>query len=417
MGQPQRSRAGGGVPMKARGLLGIRIAGAVLGIAWFTTACNPTPQPVGQPEVGAPVGSGRSVGSDDGLAGKPVDEAVDEPATTLAPPPPGELDEFLIRIRGASGNSQQEAQDLMDQRFRRREQFISACMAEQGFTYIPNSLSPATITHTTGPLRGSREFAELAGFGITRPGLEGSTGFGISFNPDPASDPNRAAVEAMSQAERDAFHQALMGDFWQTPDGFVTFSGAHALEGEVDESFNPANWGCMGGAELAESPITPSEFAAIFAEVQRFPDSVPVHPQIIALDNEWTNCMSGFGFPGLLSPVQLDESLRIEWAAIQSPVGFSELINNWDWEINPEGPPGGSFDENGNFVPPGLGEARALFADREMALALADIDCRELLDFAARQTEIDLQLQHEFVTRFSNELEAWATWAETHRAN
>jgi len=49
-------------------------------------------------------------------------------------------------------------------------------------------------------------------------------------------------------------------------------------------------------------------------------------------------------------------------------------------------------------------------------LALADIDCREQLDFDTRRTTIDHQLQQEFVAANRNELEAWATFAENQRA-
>jgi len=114
-------------------------------------------------------------------------------------------------------------------------------------------------------------------------------------------------------------------------------------------------------------------------------------------------CMTQAGYPGWRNPRHVDRALFDEFLGIQDADPTLDLLAEWDWEAEPDGPP--PFERD-----------TASLREREMALALADIDCREALDFDARQREIVLVLEQEFVDRNRDELEAWASAAEALRA-
>ncbi len=47
-----------------------------------------------------------------------------------------------------------------------REEAVAACMAEQGFDYVPMVMVPGSYEVADEPLRGTREFAEAYGYGV-----------------------------------------------------------------------------------------------------------------------------------------------------------------------------------------------------------------------------------------------------------
>ena len=347
-----------------------------------------------------------------------VDASGAEPelTSTITPardPNQGALDELTDRIWGTMPATQQEAQADMERRVRAEEEFIAGCMAAQGFTYYPMVAAMPTVMMIEGPARGTREFAEQFGLGISAifagDGLPGSqrvaSAVGMGHGHD--LDPNRELRAAMSAAEQEAWWQALLGehDTW---------------DWEMEPNPNHAeHFGCWGQAmSLGAEFLSATEFDTIQAEVSRFRESVAVYPQVIALDGEWASCMSEVGYPAFANRAQLFDSMWDARFLIQNENARAELLGEWDWETNPDGPPGFVLNEDGTewVWQDDQADAAAAFREREFALALADVDCREALDFDARALVINHQLQREFVDANLNELEAWATFVENQRA-
>lgn len=361
----------------------------------------------------APPGNTNAADSTDAPAANP-DPTADATAT-LAPPvsQQGALDEFTIRIFGAGmGDTSQAAQELAEARHRLQEEIVASCMAEQGFTYIPNLNVTITATVTEGPLRGTREFAELFGFGISMSGPDSEVPGTVSVGTIAGLDPNQATRDAMSDAERAAWDEALFGNWLEL-----------AQQGQ---DFDWTAQGCHGLVNLALFPTVniPDEFSALRDEVDRFSASVDVHPDMFSLNAEWMACLAGFGYSGWPSSQQLVDWLWQEWWLINDLRTADQdarvaVLLEWNWEAAPDGPPGWSTDEQGEGfweeTDLDVASAVATFREREMALALADFQCRESLDFDARALTINHQHQQEFVDRNLNELEAWATWVEQHR--
>jgi len=329
-----------------------------------------------------------------GATPAPAVDTTATPEPAPAPPQQGALDEFTLRIWGAiTSDDPQVRQAAEEQRVRAEEEYIAACMTAQGFTYYPRTMQ-VTVTVTEGPLPGSREFAERFGFGIS--GLAGGVLGGGQLNVGSRQvgpDPNWELRDAMSEAERTAWDEALRGDWAAIPE-----------DGVIDWS----QQGCWGQALMASFPnirgtALNEEFRAISDELTRFQDAAELDPRMIAFHSEWAACMTQAGYPGWRNPRHVDRALFDEFLGIQDADPTFDLLAEWDWEAEPDGPP--PFERD-----------TASLREREMALALADIDCREALDFDAREREVVLVLQQEFVDRNRDELEAWASAAETLRA-
>jgi hypothetical protein len=56
------------------------------------------------------------------------------------------------------------------------------------------------------------------------------------------------------------------------------------------------------------------------------------------------------------------------------------------------------------------------FTDREIAMAIADYDCRQSVSYEQRHNEIDFALQQAFVTQHRDELDAWVEYIASLRA-
>ncbi|MCL1801400.1 MAG: hypothetical protein FWG25_08590, partial [Promicromonosporaceae bacterium] len=125
-------------------------------------------------------------------------------------PPPSQLEVYLSRIFGVPlGETADDSLARLRADELVIEEEIAECMAAFGFEYHPVLLWAHTPWINSQPWEVTEEFAEMYGFGVsTQP-----------FGPDRDSlgrpldlvDPNLELLEAMSDAEREAWHWALWG--------------------------------------------------------------------------------------------------------------------------------------------------------------------------------------------------------------
>lgn len=309
---------------------------------------------------------------------------------------PGPLDEFQARIFGWSTDpnqqeTQQEAQARMDADGRRIEELVAACMAEYGFTYIPRDDAGGTVIFgdELDVPWGTREFAETYGFGVVNDPWNNREEQPVD-EPIEWFDPNQETVDAMSDAERDAWNEAL----WGPP--------------QEDGEWDPMQAGCQGRAqhEVHNPGAADEQFAALQAEMDTLWERMQTDPRITAVNAEWASCMADAGHPGLPGAHELNNLLWEEWRVVQRWDQHDEIFMSWDWEANPDGPT--------EMPEPDPAEVAA-FAEREIALAVADFDCRQSVDFETVFQDVNHDLQQQFVDRHRAELEAWAEHAEARR--
>lgn len=309
---------------------------------------------------------------------------------------PGPLDEFQSRIWGfaldpTQQETQQEAQARMDAESRRVEELTAACMAEYGFTYIPRDDAGGSVFFgdELETQWGTREFAETYGFGIANDPWAALHSQPVD-EPVEWFDPNQETVDAMSDAERDAWQEAL----WGPP--------------QEDGEWDPMQAGCSGRAqaEVFNFGTDDHEFSALQDEMNTMWERMQADPRITTVNADWAACMADAGHPGLTGSHELSSSLWDEWRAVQMWDVHEEIVENWDWDAEPMGP---------TDMPEADPAEIAAFGEREIALAVADFDCRRAVDFDAVQQDVNHDHQQRFVDQHRDELEAWAAHAEARR--
>ncbi|MCL1801047.1 MAG: hypothetical protein FWG25_06770, partial [Promicromonosporaceae bacterium] len=355
-------------PFRPRARLGVvrqrrRLAIVVPLTAALLAACSPTAvEESATDAVSTPTNGGTP---DDGNAnsGANAQRAAWEP---------GPLDEFQMRISGFAldeGQSVQDAQTRLQRQMQAMDEYIAECMAAQGFDYNfgGGGISVAIISEDDLSVpRDSLAFAQTYGFGVStdpwglrRTDDDSASGGSVLLG----EDPNQAMLAAMSDAEREAWQEALHGPRVELDiDDLVAGAG-----GEWD-------WrrgGCSGAAfgAIWENQ-TPEEFTALEEEVNGFFVLVNADPRIGTLNARWGNCLADAGYPGLRDPQAINEQLFEEWANL---LGLNMAFAG-----------GAAGDGGGSAVQAEPSpEEIAAFTEREIALAVADWECRNALDFAA----------------------------------
>jgi len=294
----------------------------------------------------------------------------------------GPLDQIWLRILGDTPNAtieQRQARAIANERI--QEELIAACMSEHGFVYYP-MIRNITVVFPDGIASEQRQWIEEFGFGQSTSPEDSNIYEGGALRFELTQDPNQELRDSMSAAELAAWENALWGNI---TDNQATSTSCFATANRV-----------MSGSL--------DEFTALRNEIGIFRDSVLQgnFPEIIALNSEWATCMASNGFPQLRSPFHARETITREW----------EDLHGMTTEITDEGV---VWTHAGTRI--ATPEELRLFSAREISIALATYDCQIETDYEARLSQIDFELQRQFVEQHAAELEAWAYHAEHRRAN
>ena len=284
--------------------------------------------------------------------------------------------------------------DLSDQQdmYRRQEQqaqeLIAACMAQEGFEYIP-AVRPDLDEGFGNPW--DVEYAREYGFGI-------STTFGETFALDDSDwvDPNQAIIEALSESERNAYFEILYGfsdaaaplDPESPADsdgssGIATESegeGTAEAEPSVDAYEDLFGQSCSGQAY--EQVYAIGRFEEIYEQLdlESMFERMEADPRVKDFGDDWADCMRERGYE-YDEPDALYDSVYIE---------FGDRLK----EIT--GSSGGLF---GDFEDMSAEEYEELFADKSPEEiedyygkaeqeAVADIDQEALGELQEQEREL-----------------------------
>lgn len=293
----------------------------------------------------------------------------------------GPLDEFF-----GGPDADLSAEEMAAQE-RKVQESVVACMAAEGFEYRPYVMTAPSST--AYPDADTRAFAEKYGYGIST----------FATDPDPTvqpTDPNQAIVEAMSDAEREAYEAALYG-----APVYAIESGA--AEPTAMPTPDPEDLGCFGKAQqeiYGAGQVWTNEFDDLFNRMSELYEKVDDDPAVAQALDRWTACMADAGHPGL--------------ASVNDPIQqISDRMNEF-WSATPGASPGpvptdmtGNVDEPSYTGPdpddPALIQLRA----DEIAMAVADFDCRESSGYRTAFDATSLTLQEQFVQDNRAELERY----------
>lgn len=288
----------------------------------------------------------------------------------------GPLDAYFEEVFGDFTEQDFDAQQ------REAEERIAVCMREQGFDYTPVVYDGGVVIVDDEEIDwGSREFAAQYGYGVaTWPGMEdpGPVDEGEVFE-----DPNQAYVDAMSDSERDAYYAALYGGGFMTEDEWDP-------DAEIPE-WDPADSGCQGEAwgDGMGDPSMDERFQPLMDELMRVYEQMQSDPDVVAADRDWAECMADAGHAGMTSPMNAAEVFYERQ---------NEIYDGVDW---------GMTEAEMDAAQAQVDEALAAMRDEEIAVALADFDCKEEVDHTARYAAVDHRMQQEFLDTHEAELAAY----------
>ena len=249
------------------------------------------------------------------------------------------------------------------ERQKKTETLVAACMKEKGFDYTP-------VTDVGGFTSGEeqkpddREWVAQNGYGMLS-----------SLGDSTSTDPNADYVASLSESERNAFNEALWGQY---------------ATGEATGEFDPEKAGCQGAAQAEAGQLNPlesDEFADLRQAFQDLSAEVGALPEQQKADSDWSSCMADAGYPDLKTQ---SDGL----ASISTRLG--ELYG--DGSTTP--------DESK------IAEVKKV----EIETALADFDCRAKTDYAERSKKAQWAAEEKFVAEHKSELEAAKAAAEQARS-
>ncbi len=257
-----------------------------------------------------------------------------------------------------------------------REELIAECMVKEGFEYTPNPQSEIVIPQepwANGLEPGSLEYRQQFGYGMIQSRMEGVQEFS---NVSPGQvDPNEAYLRSLTASEKRAFNEALWGPVYEgqpyddsiasSPISGSDSKGCYnwATNHEEMRRFNP------------EALFQDPEFADLDEAFLTLDQQIQEQPEIVKLNQEWSDCMADEGHPALTKPASFDEGFRADLLAIE----------NWD-ALSAE-----QIED---------------LQEREISEAVAELGCIEKVDFWDRYRETSFRVQQEIVDRFGDLLQA-----------
>lgn len=287
------------------------------------------------------------------------------------------LSEYFIALSGGDlSPEEQEAKYAAEDK--QREELMAQCMQDEGFEYVP--VPTASVSFDTGEewKPDDREFVSQWGYGaIEYPGA--------NEQPDPeemTTDPNADYVGSLSESEQNAFYEALYGP---SP-------SEEELSEDGSYEYNWQTAGCSGWASheiSGDDPLQSDEFADVMDAINTFYEDTASLPEIAELDRAWSACMDGAGYPGFATQPDAQNSF------------YDELNTLYDESTSDTGVDQAKLDA---------------LHEREVELALADLDCREDLDYRAKYDKAQFAAEEAFIEDHKAELDAMKAAAEQARS-
>ncbi|QHC58333.1 hypothetical protein [Rathayibacter sp. VKM Ac-2760] len=282
------------------------------------------------------------------------------------------LSAYLDTLYGGDLSPEEQKQKDAEQD-RAREELIATCMREQGFDYTPSVQSGSFAEVDEDDYRpDDREWVVQYGYGIADfPGRDEPVEPGEEY-----VDANADYVAGLSESEQAAFSEALNGPA-------VTEDESGSAE------YDWTTAGCFGAAQHElekDEPARSEEHRPVLDAIDEFYSRVQTTPELADLDAAWSSCLADAGHPGFATEYDAQNSINDELTAVYEAAG--------DTTVEPTDP-----------------KLQAV-GEKEIELALADLDCREKTDYKAVHKRIQDALEQQFVDDHRAELDALKADAE-----
>jgi hypothetical protein len=283
------------------------------------------------------------------------------------------LSKYMMAIYGQSGDEEDWEKKAIEDN-KETEELVAECMTEEGFEYIPQTQNISFGSSDEYDPE-SEEWVAQYGYGaVNWPGRDEQA------EEEPVEDPNQDYVTALSESEQAAYYESLWGP--QPTEDELAEDGSYTTTWEQQ--------GCYGWAShevQGEDPMQLDEHKPLMDALQTFWESQATAPELSELDAEWAECMADGGEGGFSAQAEAQTSIHDEMNEYYE--SQTEYVEN-----DPE------LEEIG---------------EREIALALLDLECREKTDYRAKAAKVMYALEEEFIADHKAELEALKADAEQGR--
>ena len=296
--------------------------------------------------------------------------------------------------------------DLERSRLTAREDHLVGCMAEAGFTYYaqypgdtvdPEWTLALTVRRRDNlaipALSGDRQAVEAFGYGVMCPTREVLARHTASL----AEDPNRRYVDSLSAQQQRAYELAMSGSDPEKAAANPLDPSLQGCQREAERTFPdptddrdlPSVWDEFGGLLVAmmdagEEPGT---------------NSVPA---VQALNQEWRRCMVDSGVPIEDWWVASGGDERSDDAGPKGAFAMAVATGADGVAAAPDQPVEERARDQESLIgsPP------------EIAIAVADYDCRVATGYLQRLVAVQTGLENEFVAAHRDELDRLEAWVE-----
>ncbi len=324
------------------------------------------------------------------------------------------LNDFL-GIDYSNNNDDQQAQ--AEEQQRQVNESVLACMAAEGFEWIPDDQNMVSFdgTPADGLEYGSRAWIEKYGFGMSTQMFSQSqlgpdlVGYDDSQNDtgEEYVDPNATYLEGLSEAEQMAFNEALYGsDQGPEYDESLTDEEMNQIYEDYYNSPDYKPTGCYNIA--SEEAYSGGEFAVyeVFSdELNEMYERIQADPRIQAAEAKIAECMTGKGLAFTnMDAVYEDFNTRTQplWETMPDPAaGLTEEqmaeMTDADWQALYENPPP---------LPDDVMATIAELQKEEIAMAIALDDCGGgWSNQESVYNDVRIELEQEFIDTHRDELE------------
>jgi len=291
-----------------------------------------------------------------------------------SPEPTGVLDAYLDEIYASV-----DAETWVGKHDATQE-YVAACMAEQGFEYRPTKAPPMY----TMPALLTPQYAAEFGYGDT------TEAYGPDVPPmrfsqmpgdDPAADFNQSYLYGLAPDASEQYRAALYG---RDP-----LSDEDVRDIPLEEA------GCLSRAYAEVSPElrVPPEFRPVEEAIREEIWWVDQDPRLEATHPAWADCMADAGYPGLVAipDAAALANDRANASSLTLAVPYSQLKEMF-------------------------GDELVEVQRYEIAVATADTTCREEVGWYELRAEVLAEAEESILARYGAELDAMLEWVRSQRA-
>lgn len=297
------------------------------------------------------------------------------------------LNEYLSAAWGSDLSPEEQEKKFQEQQTQ-VEELVAKCMSDEGFEYAPNVSSGGIITDGGEWEPDKREWVEKYGYGYV------NSPFAEEQDEGPTDeefvDPNAEYVSSLSESEQAAFYETLYGP---QPD-----ESEMSEDGSYEYTWDTA--GCQGWAQHeleGDDPWQAEEFSDLRTKMEEMWTTAQDAPELADLNAEWASCMADKGEPGFSTQMEAGQSIIDQQNEI-----YEAVYGDGSEPADPEA----------EFEDPSDGPEMTALAEREIELALIDLECREKTSFTKKSMEIQFALEEKFISDNKADLDAFKAAAE-----